>query len=223
MSTDFYSQFMGREDLVFDIGANVGNKAYTFSEICKTVIACEPQQSCLTALRNRFSRNKQIVIVPAALGASAGFSRIQLHPTESGMASMCPDWIKAATETKRFSPCLSWEGAQEVEVLTLDQLISMYGLPSFIKIDVEGYESQVLSGLTKPVKALSIEFHPEHLTDTLKCVEHLMSLGEVSFNYSLKESMVMASDWVSGRGVMDALWKLTGDNEIYGDVYARFK
>lgn len=214
---------MTRDDLVFDIGANVGDKAYTFSEICKTVIACEPQQSCLTAMRNRFSRNKQIVIVPTALGAMPGKAKIKIHPTESGMSSMSPDWMKSVQETGRFAPCPPWEGEQEVEVTTLDKLISVYGRPSFIKIDVEGYESQVLTGLTQPVKALSFEFHPEYLSDTERCIFRLECLGIVEFNYSLQESMVMGGEWTSGIRVLLALRAFVGDNKIYGDVYARFK
>ena len=43
-------------------------------------------------------------------------------------------------------------------VTTLDRLIAQHGVPSFIKIDVEGFEDQVLAGLTHPVPALSFEF-----------------------------------------------------------------
>jgi hypothetical protein len=68
---------------------------------------------------------------------------------------------------------------------TLDRLIEQYGTPSFIKIDVEGFEYQVVKGLTQPVKTLSLEFTPEFIESTFKCIDHLQRLGNIRLNYSM--------------------------------------
>ena len=49
----------------------------------------------------------------------------------------------------------------------------------FIKIDVEGYEYEVIKGLTYPVRSMSFEFTPEYLDATLASLEHLRSIGHI--------------------------------------------
>ena len=51
-----------------------------------------------------------------------------------------------------------WSEFVEVEVTTLDALIARHGVPTLIKIDVEGFEAEALSGLSQAVRALSFEF-----------------------------------------------------------------
>jgi len=77
----------------------------------------------------------------------------------------------------------TWEGttvaAIDVPVLTLDLAIARYGTPYYCKIDVEGYELQVLSGLTQTIPMVSIEYHltAEDIAKTQHCVERLRLLG----------------------------------------------
>ncbi len=215
----FYSQFIKPDSLVFDIGANVGDKTKIFRALGSKVIVIEPQNACIGYLTKRFI-DDSVVILPAAVGSSEGQGTISIGPAK-GISSMSPVWLEAVRRANRFEHI--WDRSQDVKITTLCSLISEYGVPDFIKIDVEGYESEVLRGLTHPVKALSFEFHPEHLEDTKLCVRQLMALGDVEFNCSLKENMTFVGEWMTGPDILHSLSKHVGDNLIYGDVYARFK
>jgi hypothetical protein len=61
-----------------------------------------------------------------------------------------------------------------------------------VKIDVEGYEQEVLKGLSVPVGALSFEFHRHLLTEAMACVR---LLPNYRFNYCLDECPQLQPDW----------------------------
>ena len=154
---EFYSQFISNKDVVFDIGANVGNRTRVFAELADLVVAVEPQYSCMESLQAEFKGNRKVILVREAAGAKEG--RGYLRPS-GVLSSLSPSWIDAVKKSGRFS-CHSWGDPYPVGITTLDRLIQIFGVPSFVKIDVEGYEPEVLRGLSSPVGALSYEFTPE--------------------------------------------------------------
>jgi hypothetical protein len=114
-----------------------------------------------------------------------------------------------------------WSAAAEVEVTTLDALIERFGEPAFVKIDVEGYEAEVLHGLSTPVRALSFEYLPASRAVALECVERLEALGRYRYNWSHGESHRLASaEWLDAGGIRARLGALRAEDGS-GDVYAR--
>ena len=108
-----------------------------------------------------------------------------------------------------------------VPVTTFDQLIDVYGEPAFCKIDVEGFEYQVLKGLSRPIKALSYEYTPENIGNAISCTERLAALGTFEFNYSVAETLTWAlPTWISAAEIKSVLSKLA-NTDSGGDVYAR--
>ena len=67
-----YAGFVGRGDLVFDIGAHVGNRVRAFASLGCRVVAVEPQPDFAAVLRTLFARSAEIEIVAAAAGAAPG-------------------------------------------------------------------------------------------------------------------------------------------------------
>jgi hypothetical protein len=73
--------------------------------------------------------------------------------------------------------------------MTLDQAIAQYGVPQFCKIDVEGYEMEVLRGLSQRIPFLTIEYHlnEKDIRKTIDCVDYLSRFGALSINITLGE------------------------------------
>jgi len=108
-------------------------------------------------------------------------------------------------------------------MLTLDNLIKAYGSPKFIKIGVEGYEYEVIQGLSERVNALSLEFTPEFSESTIKCLEYLQALGDCVTNFSVGETFSFElSEWVSVDDMIRYLKQFRDNNKMWGDVYLRF-
>jgi FkbM family methyltransferase len=215
----FYGQFVAAGSLCFDVGANVGKRTGVFLALGARVIAVEPQGACLRRLRRRFGKDDRVVVVDRALGAREGEAEMLVSAVHT-LSSFSPEWVRSVTESGRFRD-YAWDGRQTVAVTTLDALIAIHGVPDFCKIDVEGYESQVLAGLSRPLPMVSFEFAPEFLQNAIECVARLETLGRSRFNYSLGESMTFAEpDWLTATELTGAL-KSLDDPAAFGDVYAR--
>lgn len=215
----FYSQFIGAGDLVFDVGANIGNRTKIFLRLGATVIAAEPLRECAQVLRAFPS--KSLTVEQKALGAVRGHAEI-LVSNATVLSSLSREWVQAVAASGRFKD-YTWHKKAIVPVTTIDALITKYGVPSFIKIDVEGYEYEVLQGLSAPVRTISVEFTPELIESTFRCLDYLATLGRTSLNYSLGESMILALDhWVTASELRRVLETFKYDTEIFGDVYIRF-
>ena len=217
----FYAQLFRPGELVFDVGANVGNRSKIFLALGATVVAVEPQPACAGIIRTGLvDKGKSIHLVPMAMGSESG--RATMHVSSAtGISTMSDSWLAAVKATGRFGQA-SWNRTIEVEMQTLDHLITQFGLPRFIKVDVEGFELQVLQGLTQPVSMISLEFTPETSDATFACIEHLRKLGPVDLNYSNEESMQFACEsWLQPDDLRSRLETESAAKGYYGDVYIR--
>ena len=215
----FYSQFIKKGDLCFDVGANIGNKTNIFLKLGARVVAIEPQELACRKINELYGDNKNLSIVNKGLADKPGFLELSISEDRSVLATMSLKWKKEGGFSK------SYIGAkiEKVPVTTLDNLISEYGLPKFCKIDVEGFEEEVLKGLTKLIPYISFEFTKEFLADTKECVDYVSSLGNATFNYSAGESGELSfKDWVLGAELFGALEKIE-NKDVWGDIYDNFK
>jgi hypothetical protein len=76
---------------------------------------------------------------------------------------------------------INWAVPIKVQSITVDSMIERYGMPDLIKIDVEGYEYNVLSGLTQKANHICFEWHEEEKDNLYKILEHLQRLGYDQF------------------------------------------
>jgi FkbM family methyltransferase len=215
---EFYGALLPAGATVFDVGANVGERVEAFLAVGARVVAFEPQPVLAQALRARFPG---CVVREVALGAQHGTAVLRIAD-ESTISTMSDEWREAVVSSGRFADH-TWPEQVEVEVSTLDAEIAAAGLPDFCKIDVEGYEREVLAGLSHPVPLLSFEFTAELGHVALECVQLLDAVGRYEFAFSPAETMrLWEQGWLDGAAAATALQGLPGDLP-WGDVYARLR
>ena len=215
-----YASFVRSGDLVFDIGAHAGNRTRGFSALGCRVVALEPQPDFARLLRALFGRSPRVEILEAAVGATAGRASLSISDRTPTVTTVAAGWRDARAREADFGG-VRWNRRIDVEMTTLDRLIERCGVPAFVKIDVEGAEPAVLSGLTQAVPALSFEYVPAAIAEARACVDRLGELGTYLFNWSAGESFRLESpSWLSGDELLARLDTPDGRARS-GDVYAR--
>lgn len=215
----FYAPFIRPGDLCFDVGAHVGNRVWAWRRLGARVVAIEPQPALMRWLRLVYGRSPHVHLLPIALAGQPGEQTLYISRRHPTVTTLSPEWITAVQQDASFAR-VQWETAVTVPVSTLDALIAEYGLPAFCKIDVEGYEAEVLRGLSQPLPALSFEYVPAALDVAHACLEQLARLGTYEFNWSEGES----HRWQSARWLPAAemekqlahLEQIASSGDIYG-------
>jgi FkbM family methyltransferase len=214
-----HSRFVQRGDLVFDIGAHVGDRIASFRRLGARVIAVEPQPAFAKVLKLLYGWKSDVAIEAAAAGSVPGTTYMMINPDNPTVSTASRDFVSAARDAPGWQ-AQNWTKTIRVPVTTLDALIARHGTPAFIKIDVEGFEAEALSGLTQPVKALSFEFTTIQRDVARACIERCRALGYARFNAALGESQTFEhGDWIGGDTMVRWLAELPQAANS-GDIYA---
>jgi FkbM family methyltransferase len=214
---ELYRRFVAPGDLVFDVGAHVGDRVAAFRRLGAMVVAVEPQPALALTLTMFYGRDASVSIERVAIGRSTGAIRMMLNTANPTISTVSDAFVHAAEHAPGWEG-QRWDASTRVPMTTLDALIGRHGRPAFIKIDVEGFEAEALMGLTQPVKALSFEFTTIQREVAHACIGRCAALGFARYNAALGESQALG-EWRSAEAMTRWLDALPHDANS-GDVYA---
>jgi len=217
---DFYKELLPANQLCFDVGGNVGGRTKAFLETGAKVVCIEPQNVFFKYLQKQFKNNVNVYLEKLAIGAKKDTLKLHvssLFPTVSTLAGK--PWINEVINSNKLK--VNYDKTEQVEVETLDYLIGKYGLPYFCKIDVEGFEHEVLQGLSKQIPLLSFEFFNYDMKHTNLCLKRLDELGYSQFNWSLGENQVFEMPVWSTKAELLTDIQLKNTHKYSGDIYAK--
>jgi FkbM family methyltransferase len=191
--------------LIFDVGANVGYKTDIFLRLGAKVVAVEPDLANQDVLRKRFLvfrlAKKPVSVVGKAVAAEAGSQTMWVDKPGSALNTLNSKWVELLrSDRSRFGECLEFGEARQVQTTTLEELCGHYGRPLYVKIDVEGYEANVLSGLNTVIPFISFEVNlPQFRPEALECIDHLERIAVGGkYNYAPDCLRGLACDsWLS--------------------------
>lgn len=179
-------------NVFIDVGAHIGSYTVSFADKYDKVVAVEPTKANRTLLQENLRLNglaKKVILISEAVGSMVHENaRIYIGKNNSGAHSLLAN---EETEKNKF---------EYVTLTTLDEIIESNGIaPSditMVKIDVEGYEIEVLKGMTRILK----EGNPRIVLEIWDHnVKNQKEAQKIAKSMGYKINIVCTNNWIIER------------------------
>jgi hypothetical protein len=157
-----------------------------------------------------------VSVLELGVGSAPGVLSLKINTINPTLSTFSNEWM-----TGRFINEI-WDSEIKVTVTTVDALVRRFGIPRYIKIDVEGFELDVLFGMTKRVGIISFEFTSEFLENATRCLSYLAGLGYSKFNFCVgDQDQFELLEWASIESLIATIksYARRAPN-LWGDIYA---
>ena len=205
----FYSNFIGNSDFAITIGDSNGNISEILLQLGALVLVVEPLPENFVYAEKKLKNYQQTILLHEDIGAF----NAQFTYNEAYEKNILP-----------YSSNLTVGADQSVvKITTVDELIRVYGLPAFLKINANGYENEVLKGLSCPILLISVSFYSYLHTKTTENIRRLIELGDYEYNWILnEEAKFQSKEWLSAKELHASMSDFSGVR-FSGEIFARLK
>ena len=197
VEVDFLLSFLNENSIVYDVGANIGYHTTAFASVAKKVYAFEPHPKNYSLLQQN----------------TRAFSNVHLeNHAVSNKRSVCYINDYDPQVAGNFGAVSVVDYTTSIQASTIDLDTAGFDLPDFIKIDVEGYELQVLEGCKQIIEQqCPVVYYEAHESKDLKEIYELLSPERYRFywaqvnNYNPKNFTNNADNVFGGTALMSIL------------------
>jgi FkbM family methyltransferase len=138
--------------VVFDVGANTGQTAKSLTMYCKSshIYCFEPVKATFAVLEKSYDKYENVHCINKALGSSRGVAEIRLHKN-SELNTLVSNQPRIEDLT---------DDTEELRIETIDLFCAENSVESIdiLKMDVQGWEIEVLKGSEKMLSENRIRF-----------------------------------------------------------------
>lgn len=204
--------------MYFDIGANIGKWSLTNIDNCDKIIAIEASPLTYSTLVNNCAKYSNIITLNFIVCNDKDEKKLFYHSFYDTLSTTNINWFIDITSRYYNVPYVKLE----CNTISIDNLISKYGMPDLIKIDVEGGEYDCISSLNHKVKLLCFEWTSEMKEIAYMCLDHLYTIGFRHFyvqyedNYTFRPSILPNNIFIAKQ-----ILKFTRDKIDWGMIWCK--